>query len=296
MSYAMEIQRMICEVRHQPSDLKFFKIKTAKNWTDVVVITLSDQAHNNRPGGDSTGGLVTLMAGPEAKGGHVCPMVLLSWRSWKLKRKAISSNDAEVQAALEGEDHNFRVRLLWTEMHGAGWNRTPAIDQVAWAEQQVRNTTGILGTDSRGGYDAVQVNESPMLGLSNLRAALQALQLRESLIRTNCHLRWLASDYDLGDALTKKRPDCRTGLMKFLQTRLWCVAFDPSFTAARKNAQRGKSAIQTIDKKRAQSDFPFWGDATDSLSFAHQIVPGVHRDVPATLVPGRGPLFAYGPT
>ena len=171
MSYAMEIQRMICEVRHQPSDLKFFKIKTAKNWTDVVVITLSDQAHNNRPGGDSTGGLVTLMAGPEAKGGHVCPMVLLSWRSWKLKRKAISSNDAEVQAALEGEDHNFRVRLLWTEMHGAGWNRTPVIDQVAWAEQQVRNTTGILGTDSRGGYDAVQVNESPMLGLSNLRAA-----------------------------------------------------------------------------------------------------------------------------
>ena len=61
-----------------------------------------------------------MMAGPEAKGGHVCPMVLLSWKSCKLKRKAISSNDAEVQAALEGEDHNFRVRFLWTEMHGAG--------------------------------------------------------------------------------------------------------------------------------------------------------------------------------
>ena len=77
-------------------------------------------------------------------------------------------------------------------MHGAGWNRTSAIDQVAWAEQQVRNTIGILGTDSRGGYDTVQVNDSPMLGLSNLRAALQVLQLRESLIRTSCHLRWLA--------------------------------------------------------------------------------------------------------
>lgn len=187
MSYALEIQRIICEVRHQPSDLKY-----AKNWTDIVVITLSDQAHNNRPGGDSTRGLDTLMVGPEAKGGHVCPMVFLSWQSWKLKRKAISSNDAEVQAALEGEDHNFRIRLLWTEMHGAGWNRTSAIDQVAWAEQQVRNTIGILGTDSRGGYDTVQVNDSPMLGLSNLRAALQVLQLRESLIRTSCHLRWLA--------------------------------------------------------------------------------------------------------
>ena len=120
MISALEIQRMICEVRQRPSELKFFKLKTAESWKDVVVITLSDQAHNNRPGGDSTGGLVTMMAGPEAKGGHVCPMVLLSWKSCKLKRKAISSNDAEVQAALEGEDHNFRVRLLWTEMHGAG--------------------------------------------------------------------------------------------------------------------------------------------------------------------------------
>jgi hypothetical protein len=39
--------------------------------------------------------------------------------------------------------------------------------------------------------------------LSHLRSALQALQLRESMIRTNCFLRWLASDYDLGDALTR---------------------------------------------------------------------------------------------
>ena len=138
---------------------------------------------------------------------------------------------------------------------------------MAWAEQQVRNTSCILCTDSidsRGGYDAVLVNESPMLGLSNLRAALQALQLRESLDRTNCHLRWLASDYDVGDALTKKRPCCWIGLQKSLKARLWCVAFDPTFTAARKNAQRGKSAISAIDSKRSQSDICFWSDATDS--------------------------------
>ena len=86
-----------------------------------------------------------------------------------------------------------------------------------------------------------------MLGLSNLRSALQALQLRESMIRTNCFLRWLASDYDLGDALTKKRPDCRTGLLKYLKTKLWCVAFDPTFTAAKKNAKKGHTAVSAID-------------------------------------------------
>ena len=147
-------------------------------------------------------------------------------------------------------------------MHGAVWNRTPKADLVAWAENQVRNTVGILGRDSKGGYDAVQVNESPMLGLSNLRSALQALQLRESMIRTNCFLRWLASDYDLGDALTKKRPDCRTGLLKYLKTKLWCVAFDPTFTTAKKNAKKGHTAVNAIDRVRdSQPEFSFWGDA-----------------------------------
>ena len=63
-------------------------------------------------------------------------------------------------------------------------------------EQQARLVRGILYTDSRGGFDAVERNESPFLGLSNLRAALQASQLRDSLQRVGSELRWLASDYD----------------------------------------------------------------------------------------------------
>lgn len=47
------------------------------------------------------------------------PMALVSW-TWKLKRKAVGSNDAEVQSILEAEDQNFRVRLLWSELHGVG--------------------------------------------------------------------------------------------------------------------------------------------------------------------------------
>eukprot|EP00438_Fugacium_kawagutii_P021819 Skav230869 [mRNA] locus=scaffold1335:307503:315465:- [translate_table: standard] len=262
MSCAYEIQQLIGEVRRQPCELKFFKLKTAKTWRDVIFITLCDQAHSNRPGGDSTGGMVTVMAGPEARSGAVCPMVLLSWRTWKLRRKAIGSNDAEVQATLEGEDHNFRVRLLWCELHGAGWDRSPFDQQVEWGEKQVREVPGILCTDSKGGYDAVMINESPLLGLSNLRSALQAMQLRENMIRVGTTLRWLASDYDLGDSMTKKRPDSRVGLLKFMSTRMWCIAYDPSFTSAKKNHSRGKSASKAIDDAtRAQPDFPFWAGA-----------------------------------
>ena len=62
----------------------------------------------------------------------------------------------------------------------------------------------------------MQVNESSMLGLSNTRSALQAMQLRD-MLRTGSLLRWVASDYDRGDSLTRKRAGCRHGLSKFIE-------------------------------------------------------------------------------
>ena len=124
--------------------------------------------HSDRPGGDSTGGMASLLAGQEALHGRVSPMILLAWRSWKLRRKAIGSNDAEVQAVLEAEDHNFRVRLLWCELHGAGWSRTPQDDQVSWAENLVKDVRGVLCADSKGGYDACSNKREPTAWVEQL--------------------------------------------------------------------------------------------------------------------------------
>ena len=245
---AREIQQMISEVRAEPFCLEFSKLPGAKQWNDIVFISMGDQSHSNRPQGDSTGGMVTLAAGPDAVSGKVVPMTLISWRTWKLKRKAIGSNDAEVQSILEAEDQNFRVRMLWSELHGAGFQRPERRpDLVKTAEEQAALVTGILCTDSRGGYDAVEVNESPLLGLSNMRAALQAFQLRDNLKRVGCELRWLASDYDLADAFTKKRGESRLSLLKYMKSRCWSIAFDPNFVAAKRNKKTGKTAIQKID-------------------------------------------------
>ena len=256
---AREIQQMINEVRRESYKLRFFKLPKVKHWTDVVMISMGDQAHNNRPKGDSTGGMITLAAGPDSLKGDVSPMILLGWRTWKLKRKAIGSNDAEVQSILEAEDQNFRVRLLWSELNGAGEDKPQRCDLVEHLEKQILHVRGVLCTDSRGGYDAVEVNESPLLGLSNMRSALQAFQLRDNLERTNCGLRWLNSEYDLADGLTKKRADSRYGLLKFLQTWHWSIAFDPSFTSAKKSRKAGRTAVGRIDDYFRQS-----GDTTDT--------------------------------
>lgn len=105
------------------------------------------------------------------------------------------------------------------------------VDLVQAAEDQASLLPGALCTDSRGGYDAVEVNESPLLGLSNTQAALQSFQLRDDLRRVGCELRWLASDYDFADGFTKKRADRRLGLEKFLRTWLWSIAYDPMRSA-----------------------------------------------------------------
>ena len=251
METAREIQQMIGEVRQESFKLVFRKFPQARHWSELVFISMGDQAHNNRPKGDSTGGMVTLVAGPESVDGQVTVMSLLAWRTWKLRRKAIGSNDAEVQSILEAEDQNFRTRLLWTELHGAaGRDEQRALrrDLVNVVEDQILQVKGILCTDSRGGYDAVEVNESPLLGLSNMRAALQAFQLRDNLRRAGCELRWLASDYDLADALTKRKLEARLGLLKFLRSGHWSIRFDPSFTSAKKGKKQGRCAIDTVDQ------------------------------------------------
>ena len=241
LSHAREIQQIICELRSQAYELKFFRIETAERWNDLVFISMGDQAHTNRPKGDSTGGIVSLVAGPESLQGIVSPMMLMAWRTWKLKRVSLSSNDAEVQSMVEAEDQNFRMRLLWVEMPSSGsCSPLERLDLVEKAEAAAKKVHGVLCTDSRGGFDAVELNESPLLGLSNLRSALQAFQLRNYLKRTGGELPWLASDYDLADALTKKKAECRIGLEKFLKAWTWMIAFDPSFTSAKRNKQQGK--------------------------------------------------------
>ena len=118
-------------------------------------------------------------------------------------------------------------------------------DLVGRAEQQARLVRGILCTDSRVGFDAVERNDSPLLGLSNLRAALQAFQLRDSLQTVGSELR-LASDYDLPHALTKKKADCRDGLATFMKTGKWCIRFDPAFNSYHRNKKSGHTAIKEV--------------------------------------------------
>jgi len=121
---------------------------------------LGDQAHNNRPDGSSTGSLITFLRGPELLQGDPGPMTMIAWKTWKLRRVAISSHDAEIQAMMESEDNNFRTRLLWSELNGAGVDKD-INDLMQHADLAVSSVSGIMATDSKGGFDAVTLQEGP---------------------------------------------------------------------------------------------------------------------------------------
>ena len=106
MATANEIQELIREIRNSPVELKFWHHPEVQHWQDARVITLSDLAHNNRSKGDSTGGLITFIGVPDHLHGRAGRLSIVGWRTWKLRRKAISTNDGEVQCMLEGEDIN----------------------------------------------------------------------------------------------------------------------------------------------------------------------------------------------
>ena len=250
--------------------LKFFKLPKVKHWTEMVFVGLGDQAHLNRPKGGSTGGLLIFLSNSDLSIGLPAHMILVSLRSWKLQRVAIGTNDAEVQSLVEAEDVLFRSRLLWVEINGGGtYNIQKAVLEAS--ELEVCQVTGLLVTDSKGGYDSIIVNESPLLGLSNTRAALQAWQLKEALPRCGTRLMWLASDWNLADCMTKKKPECRTSMSYFFKRRIWMLKFDPNFVQSSRKEKKAKgSPIQQLSAKAhdVKSSENFSGDASHQISYS----------------------------
>ncbi|CAE7387909.1 unnamed protein product, partial [Symbiodinium sp. CCMP2592] len=242
---AKELQQLIEEVRNEPMRLRFKPIKDASHWQDIHIVTLGDQAHNNRPKGGSTGGLLTFIGGPSHASGVPGPLVLLGWKTWKLQRVAIGSTDAEVQAMVEAEDLNLKTRLIWAELNGATVEK--GHDFLKAAEEAASHVPGILGTDSKGGYDAVVRHEGPDLGLSNARAAIQGHQLKEGMRRVRTKLIWLASDFNLSDALTKRASECRRSFVQFLRTGVWMLRFNPDYVVSAKKAKKqGLDAVTQL--------------------------------------------------
>ena len=122
----------------------------------------------------------------------------------------------------------------------------------------------------KGGFDSIEKNESPNLGLSNAKAAIQSFSLKQSLMEITLSLKWLAGDWNLGDALTKELADCRRSLAKFLQLKKWRLRFDPAFiVAAKKSGKHATRVVQDeVDAEARLAQFIIPSDRSDQVQQA----------------------------
>ena len=99
-----------------------------------------------------------------------------------------------------------------------------------------------------------------------MRAAIQAYQLKQAIRFCLTKLIWLASDWNLGDALTKKKGDCRDSLTFFLRHRTWRLKFDPNFiVSAKKQRQPSRTTPSQVIGQRIMNSKENFGDAVHEL-------------------------------
>lgn len=205
---------------------------------EPMVVTFTDASHANRADGSSQGGSLTIFTDSRILKGEQTPFSILSWHSRKLKRISRSSTCAEVQACANAhDDAEFARQLLFEFENPQGINHHNS-------DSCVSTIPAAVICDAKNMYDAVTRIVSSGLQLEEKRLSLEVLSIKERCENTNSVLRWVDSDQQMADDLTKMFSVDRILLM--LKHRVCSIVFDSTFTSAKKKRQERRDQMKTI--------------------------------------------------
>ncbi|CAE7317363.1 RE1 [Symbiodinium sp. CCMP2456] len=196
-----------------------------------------DASDGNRPDGGSTQGIFVGL-GPEAMfRGDMGAVTPVSWHSTKIDRMCRSPGAAEVQAAINGEDLLYYARYQWGEiLYGEVDVRAP--------DATVQRVRGGIITDSRNVFDKLQT-EVLMIRGAEKKSNIELLGLKEAQIRTGVEIRWVHSEAQLANALTKAGTNRELELYYRMQHN-WKIVEDPAMRSARRRKTQG---IEPLDNE-----------------------------------------------
>ena len=201
----------------------------------LAMAQFHDAGQGSRPDGSSQGGYVTVAADKSLLTGTEQLCSVLDWKSFKLKRVARSSLSAEVQAFAEALDALEFLKLVLAEALS-----DKPLDLRRDADNAIATVCpSVLVTDCKSLYDAVERSQSTGLNLAERRTSIEVLSCRERLHATKMELKWVNSDRQLADGLTKASAAWK--LTRFQHKPLWKLVYDPTFTAAKKMKAPAKS-------------------------------------------------------
>ncbi|CAE7675497.1 GIP [Symbiodinium sp. CCMP2592] len=208
LQHAKERKNHVLQIfRHKDEDMQFYA------WVDA--------ANKNRAREGSTQGVFIGASSKQLLQGAVCAVSPMSWSSTKIDRSCRSPGSAETQAAVNGEDSLFYMRYQWAEMQFGKVN-------LQAPSETVKLVDGCLITDSRNVYDKLSTEVLTVQGAEK-KANLELLSVKESQMSTNLKVRWVHSEAQLANALTKKGGK---ELELYYKMRfMWRIVEDPGWSA-----------------------------------------------------------------
>ena len=229
--------------------------------------TFTDAAWAVRPDGSSQGGYLLFFADKDLLDGKESSVSIMDWKSWKLKRKVRSSLAAESQALADAVDNLNYLRLFFAECLISDSIDLRQSDRVLSMMPKAH-----VITDCKSLYDALERSESAGLGLSEKRTAIEVTATREVMRETGISTRWVNSDRQIADVLTKPQVPAHN-LQALQSTGRWKIVFDDQFTSAKKLRKAARDAnlkknTQTSQQRALQRSIgqPQWKNGQHSTT------------------------------
>ena len=202
---------------------------------DLGMYAWVDAASQNRSDGGSTQGIVVGLGSLGMLRGDVSKVSLVSWHSNKIDRVCRSPGAGETQAAVNGEDILYFARFQWAEfLYGSVDTRDP--------DATVRRVIGAVVSDSRNVFDKLQTEVLSIKGAEK-KSNIELLSLKESQQRTGVKVRWVHSEAQLANSLTKWNGGHELELFYRMRS-CWRIVEDPDMKSARKRRAEGLQPLQ----------------------------------------------------
>ena len=200
-----------------------------------MVCAWCDAAAHNRPDGSSTQGVLVGISSQDLLKGQCAPVSLVMWQSAKIGRICRSPGASEAIAAVNAEDLLFFARFQLAEMSGKPVH-------VRKINQAVNSLPGCLVTDSRNVYDKL-ASEAVVPKGAERRTDLELMSLKSSQLRNSVMIRWVNSEAQLSNPLTKAREQ-RELMLFYRMNHHWKIVEDETMSSAKKRKQKGQSPLE----------------------------------------------------
>ena len=215
------------------------KIHRFREDDELMMVAWVDAGNCNRSDGGSTQGIFVGMTTKGIMDGQVCDVSPVAWHSQKIDRTCRSPGAAEAQAAINGEDALYYARFQWSELLYGHENRHQP-------DATVKKVAGCVVTDSRNVYDKLETEVLVIKGAEK-RTHIELLALKEAQWNTGVTIRWVHSEAQLANSLTKANGMREYELYSKMGHR-WRLVEDDSMMSARRRKEAG---LQPLEQARA---------------------------------------------